>query len=74
MKARCSRFVPVLVRGLWCLVTGFRAVWDGARRIRLLPIGVQRWDNGVTFGVLVIIYTSSHKTPANGKESDNALR
>lgn len=69
MKARCSRFVPLLVRGLWRVVSVCRAVWDGARRIRLLPIGIQRWDNGITFGVLIIIYTSSHKTPANGKES-----
>lgn len=72
--ARCSRFVPLLVRGLWCVVSVCRAVWLGARRIRVLPIGVQKWDNGITFGVLIIVYHSPGASPANGKESGDAIR
>lgn len=72
--ARCSRVIPVLIRGLWTVVSFVRALWDGVRRVRVLPISVQRWDNGITFGVLVIVYHSRGASPANGKESDNALR
>lgn len=72
MKTRCSRVVPILIRGLWAMVSFVRALWDGARRVRVLPIGVQRWDNGITFGVLIIVYHSHRSSPANGKESDHA--
>lgn len=67
--ARWPRLNQVLIRAMWRLVTTMRAVWDGVWRVRVLPIGVQRWDNGITFGILVVYYLRRSNVRENGKEN-----
>lgn len=66
--ARYPRLGAWLINGMWAVVRGARAVLSAVYRVRILPIGVQHWDNGVTFGVLIIYYRRRSASPANGKE------
>lgn len=74
MQARCSRVIGVLLGVLWRLVRLTRAIVRFAGRVKVLPLPVQRWHNGTTVGVVVLIQRAPGSEPENGKESTDADR
>lgn len=74
MRARCSRVAGILIAGMWRLVRLTRAVVGFAGRIRIFPLPIQRWKNGTTVGIVVLIQRAPGSEPENGKESTDADR
>lgn len=74
MQARCSRVASVLLGVMWRLVRLTRAIVRFAGRVKVLPLPVQRWKNGTTVGVVVLIQRAPRSDPKNGKETTNEDR